>query len=75
MANIDVSGFAVPALQGVTADSRTIYVGTFSKTMFPALRIGYVILLLNMVANISQAMFLTGQYASGNPAGGARRFH
>ena len=59
------SGSAVPALQGVTADSRTIYVGTFSKTMFPALRIGYVILPLNMVANISQAMFLTGQYASG----------
>ena len=58
------SGAAVPALQGVTADSRTIYVGTFSKTMFPALRIGYVILPLNMVANISQAMFLTGQYAS-----------
>ena len=59
------SGNAVPALQGVTADSRTIYVGTFSKTMFPSLRIGYVILPLNMVANISQAMFLTGQYASG----------
>ena len=52
-------------LQGVAADSRTIYVGTFSKTMFPALRMGYVILPLNMVANISQAMFLTGQYASG----------
>ena len=59
------SGSAVPALQGATADSRTIYVGTFSKTIFPALRIGYVILPLNMVANISQAMFLTGQYASG----------
>jgi len=59
------SGNSVPALQGVAADSRTIYVGTFSKTMFPSLRIGYVILPLNMVANISQAMFLTGQYASG----------
>ena len=59
------SGNAVPALQGVTADSRTIYVGTFSKTMFPALRMGYVILPLNMVGNISQAMYLTGQYASG----------
>ena len=59
------SGNAVPALQGVAADSRTIYVGTFSKTIFPALRMGYVILPLNMVANISQAMFLTGQYASG----------
>jgi GntR family transcriptional regulator/MocR family aminotransferase len=59
------SGNSVPALQSVAADSRTIYVGTFSKTMFPSLRIGYVILPLNMVANISQAMFLTGQYASG----------
>ena len=33
--------------------------------MFPALRIELMILPPNMVANLSQAMFLTGQYASG----------
>lgn len=32
----------MPALQGQDADSRTVYVGTFSKVMFPALRVGYI---------------------------------
>jgi GntR family transcriptional regulator/MocR family aminotransferase len=36
-------GRPIPALQGLDASGRTIYVGTFSKTMFPALRLGYVV--------------------------------
>jgi GntR family transcriptional regulator/MocR family aminotransferase len=31
------------ALQGLDRDGRVVYVGTFSKVMFPALRIGFVI--------------------------------
>jgi GntR family transcriptional regulator/MocR family aminotransferase len=58
------SGSSILALQGVTAVSRTIYVGTFSKTVFPALRIGFMVLPVRMITNISQALFLTGQYAS-----------
>jgi GntR family transcriptional regulator / MocR family aminotransferase len=58
------AGRPVPALQGITPDSRTIYVGTFSKTVFPALRIGFTILPENMVANLSQAIFVSGQYPS-----------
>jgi GntR family transcriptional regulator/MocR family aminotransferase len=34
---------AVPSLHGLDADGRVIYVGSFSKTLFPALRLGYVI--------------------------------
>lgn len=36
-------GQPVAAMQGLDADRRVIYVGTFSKVMFPALRLGYVI--------------------------------
>ena len=34
----------IAALQGLDADSRVIYVGTFSKVMFPALRVGYLVI-------------------------------
>jgi GntR family transcriptional regulator/MocR family aminotransferase len=33
----------VPCLHGLDPDGRVIYVGTFSKTLFPALRLGFLI--------------------------------
>lgn len=33
----------VGSLQGMDANGRVIYVGTFSKALFPALRVGYVV--------------------------------
>jgi GntR family transcriptional regulator/MocR family aminotransferase len=36
-------GRPIPALFGLDSSERVVYVGTFSKTMFPALRIGYVV--------------------------------
>ena len=36
-------GKAIASLQGLDADARVIYVGTFSKVMFPALRLGYLV--------------------------------
>jgi GntR family transcriptional regulator/MocR family aminotransferase len=33
----------VPCLHGLDADGRVIYVGSFSKTVFPALRLGFLI--------------------------------
>lgn len=33
----------VGALQGMDAQSRVIYIGTFSKALFPAVRVGYVV--------------------------------
>jgi len=36
-------GRPLPALQGLHADDREIYVGTFSKVMFPALRLGFLV--------------------------------
>jgi GntR family transcriptional regulator/MocR family aminotransferase len=33
----------LPALRSIDRDDRVIYVGTFSKTLFPALRLGYLV--------------------------------
>jgi GntR family transcriptional regulator/MocR family aminotransferase len=35
---------AVPALQGLDQHGRVIYVGTFTKALFPSLRLGYMVL-------------------------------
>lgn len=36
-------GPPLPAMQGLVPDAPVIYLGTFSKTMFPALRIAYMV--------------------------------
>lgn len=38
------AGNPIPALQGLEPDAPVIYLGTFSKTLYPALRIGYMVL-------------------------------
>jgi GntR family transcriptional regulator / MocR family aminotransferase len=38
-----LGGTPVPSLQGMDSADRVIYVGTFSKVLFPALRLGYLI--------------------------------
>jgi len=34
----------IASLQGLDRNSRVIYIGTFSKTLFPSLRLGYVVI-------------------------------
>ncbi len=34
----------IASLQGLDANSRVIYIGTFSKVMFPSLRLGYIVI-------------------------------
>lgn len=34
----------IPSLQGLDTDDRVIYIGTFSKALSPALRVGYIVL-------------------------------
>jgi len=42
-------GKPVPSLQGLDAEARVIYVGTFSKVMFPALRLGWLVVPKDLV--------------------------
>ena len=43
LGELQLSGRAAPALATDNADGRVIYIGTFSKTISPTLRLGYVI--------------------------------
>jgi GntR family transcriptional regulator/MocR family aminotransferase len=45
----------IASLQGLDMDGRVIYVGTFSKVLFPALRLGYVVVPKDLVPAFSAA--------------------
>jgi GntR family transcriptional regulator/MocR family aminotransferase len=45
----------IASLQGLDTSARVIYVGTFSKVMFPALRVGYLVVPKDLVAAFSAA--------------------
>ncbi|ALM86880.1 DNA-binding protein [Bordetella sp. N] len=38
------AGRPIPAMQGLEENAPVIYIGTFSKTLFPGLRVGYMVL-------------------------------
>ena len=56
-------GRPVPSLQGMDQQGRVIYVGTFAKIMFPALRLGYLVLPETLIERIPNALSTTGQFA------------
>jgi GntR family transcriptional regulator/MocR family aminotransferase len=52
------SGPPLPSLQGLATGVAVIYIGTFSKVMFPSLRIGYVIAPSSIAARLRRAKWL-----------------
>src|SRR5262245_9158669 len=60
----------IAALQGLDRDSRVIYVGTFTKILFPALRLAYVVL----PADLADPS-VDGSFLADLPSGGAGRLH
>lgn len=53
------SGPPLPSLQGLAGDVPVIYCGTFSKVMFPGLRVGYVIVPPALVPVFTRAKWLS----------------
>ncbi len=52
----------IPALQGIDRADSVIYIGTFSKTLFPSLRIGYLVVPNNLVPIFSKAKWLCDRF-------------
>ncbi|MEM7650091.1 MAG: PLP-dependent aminotransferase family protein [Cyanobacteria bacterium P01_A01_bin.70] len=48
----------IPALQGLDRGNRVLYVGTFSKILFPALRLGYLVVPSAWIPLVSRAKWL-----------------
>jgi GntR family transcriptional regulator / MocR family aminotransferase len=57
-------GHPVPALQGLDADGRVLYIGTFSKVLFPALRLGYMVLPKHLAEAFCAARAATDTFSS-----------
>jgi len=59
-----LGGRPIASLQGLDTDARVIYVGTFSKVMFPALRLGYMVVPKDLVNEFSIAREAIDQFSS-----------
>ncbi|MES2355037.1 MAG: PLP-dependent aminotransferase family protein [Pseudomonadota bacterium] len=59
-------GPPLPAMQGLSQDSPVIYLGTFSKSMFPALRLGFMVVPAALAPLVNKA--LTTLVNHGRPA-------
>lgn len=58
-------GQMLPSLQGLDRAGRVIYLGTFSKLVFPSLRLGYAVLPPDLVAPFAAARHLADRQSSG----------
>jgi GntR family transcriptional regulator/MocR family aminotransferase len=57
-------GSPVESMQGLDTEGRVIYVGTFSRTIFPALRLGYLIAPKSLVSAFTAAKWLCDRHTA-----------
>ncbi len=56
-------GQPAPALRGLDGADRVIYVGTFGKTLFPSLRLGFLVVPHDLASAFGRAVSVSGQFA------------
>ena len=56
-------GQPLESLQGLDPEGRILYVGTFSRTMFPALRVGYLVVPKSLAPAFTAAKWLNDQHS------------
>jgi GntR family transcriptional regulator / MocR family aminotransferase len=57
------TGRPLPALQGLDSENRTVYLGTLSKTLFPSLRVGYMVVPPDLIDPFVAAKALADRHA------------
>lgn len=57
-------GKPIAAVQGLDTEGRVIYMGTFSKTLFPALRLGFLVLPESLIEAFTALKWLSDRHKS-----------
>jgi len=57
------SGRPVPSLQGLDSNGRVLFAGSFSKVLFPSLRLGYLVIPTDLIPYFAAAKSLTTRHA------------
>lgn len=57
------AGRPMPALQGLDRDGRVLFAGSFSKALFPALRLGYLLVPENLVDAVAATLSISTRHA------------
>lgn len=58
------SGRPIPALQGLDQSGSVIFAGSFSKVLFPSLRLGYLVVPAGLVDKFAAARFVMDRHSS-----------